>query len=169
LLPRVAQLPLVGDVVTPLFLGSRWVLRKRMEDTYRRSGRTVDEHTFAARHHLLATAATHRAMLRTIRRWNANRITREAHLIRKRTLILWGEDDRHIPLRDGVRLREAIAGARLIVFRNCGHLPPVEQPERFADVVTKFCQEEEARSESPPAKLKRKKESKAPDVVDAGG
>ncbi|HEY6047236.1 MAG TPA: alpha/beta hydrolase [Pyrinomonadaceae bacterium] len=165
LVPRIAQLPLVGDVVTPLFLGSRWVLRKRMEDTYRRSGRPLDEHKLAARHHLLATAASQRAMLRTIRRWNANRISREAHLIRKRTLILWGEDDRHIPLSDGVRLREAIAGARLIVFRDCGHLPPVEQPERFVKVVTQFCQEEEARNDAP---IKLKPRSEPPAVADAG-
>src|SRR6185436_6489307 len=117
LLPRIAQLPLVGDVVTPLFLGSRWVLRKRMEDTYRRSGKPLDEHKLAARHHLLAAVDSPRVMFLLIRRWSANRITREAHLIHRPTLILWGEGDRHIPLSNGIRLREAIAGARLIVSR----------------------------------------------------
>ncbi len=139
LLPRVAQLPVLGDVVTPLFLGSRWVLRKRMQDIYRRSGKPMDERKLAARHHLLSAADSHRAMLRTIRRWHANRITRDAHLIRRPTLILWGEYDRHIPLSDGVRLREAINGSRLIVFRNCGHLPQAEQPEKFVEVLTQFC------------------------------
>jgi pimeloyl-ACP methyl ester carboxylesterase len=182
LLPRVAQLPLLGDIVTPLFLGSRWVLRKRMEDTYRRSGRALDEHKLAARHHLLAAADSHRAMLRTIRRWNASRIAREAHLIHRPTLILWGEDDRHIPLTDGVFLREAIAGARLIVFRDCGHLPPVEHPEKFVEVVRQFCQTETADNASPPARFKRKTRKRSeppadrgpqagspPGVVDAGG
>ena len=165
LLPRVAQLPLVGDIVTPLFLGSRWVLRKRMEDTYRRSGKMLDERKLAARHHLLAAADSHRAMLRTIRRWNANRITREAHLIHRPTLILWGEDDRHIPLSDGVRLREAIPGARLIVFSKCGHLPPVEHPEKFVDVVTQFCQAEPQDKAQPPVKLNRKETSEPPAVA----
>jgi len=158
LLPRIAQLPLVGDVVTPLFLGSRYVLRKRMEDTYRRSGKPLDEHKLAARHHLLAAADSHRAMLRTIRRWSANRITREAHLIHRPTLILWGEGDRHIPLSDGIRLREAIAGARLIVFRNCGHLPPAEQPEKFVEVVAVFCAGDERQITAPESvEPKRKK------------
>jgi pimeloyl-ACP methyl ester carboxylesterase len=139
MLLRCARLPIIGDIVTPLFLGSRWVLRKRMEDTYRRSGKGLDERQLAARHHLLATANTQRAMLRTLRRWSATRIAREAHLIHRPTLILWGEDDRHIPLADGVRLREAIAGSRLIVFRDCGHLPPVECPDKFVNVVTEFC------------------------------
>jgi len=168
LLPRIAQLPLIGDVVTPLYLGSRFVLRKRMEDTYRRSGKIFDEHKLAARHHLLAAADSHRAMLRTMRRWSADRIASEAHLIHRPTLILWGEDDRHVPLSDGVRLREAIAGARLIVFRNCGHLPPAEQPEKFVDVVARFCQTDETlEKKSTPAKLKRKNKSEPPAV--AGG
>ena len=75
LLLRIATLPLIGDVVTPLYLGSRWVLRKRMEDTYRRNGKSFDEDKLTARHHLLATASAHRAMLRTMRRWDANRIS----------------------------------------------------------------------------------------------
>src|SRR5437870_10132693 len=57
---RILHLPIVGDIVTPLFLGSRWVLRKRIERMYRRLGVAVDEHKIAARHHVLATAATHR-------------------------------------------------------------------------------------------------------------
>lgn len=147
-LPRIGRLPLVGDVATPLFLGSRWVLRERMKSMYRRSGRMLDQRKFAARHHLLATANTHRAMLRTLRRWNASRIANEAHLIRRPTLILWGEVDEQIPLSDGVYLHEEIPGARLIVFRNCGHLPPVECPEKFVEIVVDFCSPEKIRSEA---------------------
>jgi pimeloyl-ACP methyl ester carboxylesterase len=150
LMLRIATLPLIGDIVTPLYLGSRWVLRKRMEDTYRRNGQAFDEHKLAARHHLLATANAHRAMLRTMRRWNANRIAREAELIRRPTLILWGDEDPHIPLSDGVGLREAIAGARLVVFRNCGHLPQVERPEEFVQIVDDFCSPEKTPVEETP-------------------
>src|SRR5947199_7262831 len=40
---RVSCLPIIGDIATPLFLGSRWILRKRMEDMYRRMGRAVND------------------------------------------------------------------------------------------------------------------------------
>jgi pimeloyl-ACP methyl ester carboxylesterase len=146
---RVARLPLVGDVVTPLYLGSRWVLRKRVEDMYRRTGLPVDERKLAARHHLLATANVHRAMVRSMRRWSAERISREANLIRVPTLIVWGEADSHLPLSDGVGLRDRIPGSRLIVFRNCGHLPPAEQPEKFVQVITQFCNNAELQSAKP--------------------
>src|SRR5215831_1143601 len=65
LLMRISRFPVVGDIVTPLFLGSRWVLRKRMQRMYRRLGKPNNESTVASRHHLLAVANTHRAMIRT--------------------------------------------------------------------------------------------------------
>jgi pimeloyl-ACP methyl ester carboxylesterase len=136
---RVSCLPVVGDVTTPLFLGSRWILRKRMEDMYRRIGRPINEKMVASRHHLLATSSTHRAMIRTARRWNATRIDREAALIRQPTLLVWGDQDDHIPLADALRLRDALPNARLVVFRHCGHLPPAENPDRFVEVLAEFC------------------------------
>ncbi len=138
LLLRLARVPFLGDIATPLFLGSRWILRKRTRDVYRRLGYPMDERKLAARHHLLQAANTHRAMIRTIRRWSADRIAREASLIRQPTLLVWGEEDTHIPIREAFRLRDAIPNSRLIVFRRCGHLPPTEYPEKFVEVVAEF-------------------------------
>jgi pimeloyl-ACP methyl ester carboxylesterase len=162
---RIACLPLIGDVVTPLYLGSRWVLRKRIQDMYRRTNTPIDEHKLAARHHLLATAGVHRAMVRSMRRWSAERISREANLIRVPTLLVWGEADSHVPLSDGVRLRDRIPGSRLIVFRNCGHLPPAEQPEKFVQALTQFCNSAEMQSPKP---LKFRRKTSAPPAI-AGG
>jgi pimeloyl-ACP methyl ester carboxylesterase len=136
---RVSSLPLIGDIATPLFLGSRWVLKKRMENMYRRMQKPINEKMVASRHHLLATANTHRAMIRTARAWSANRIEREASLIRQPTLIVWGDQDDHFPLDNAFRLRDAIPTAKLIVFRNCGHLPPAEYPQKFVEAVADFC------------------------------
>ena len=146
LLLRLSCLPIIGDIATPLFLGSRWILRKRMQDMYRRMGRPINEKMVASRHHLLATSNTHRAMIRTARRWSANRIQREASLIRPPTMLVWGDQDDHIPLADAFQLREAMPNAKLVVFRNCGHLPPAEYPEQFVEVVANFC---EVKSEPP--------------------
>lgn len=136
---RVSALPLIGDLATPLFLGSRWIVRKRMEDMYRRMGQPVNERMVASRHHLLETANVHRAMIRTARQWNANRIQREAALIRQPALLVWGDQDDHIPIENAERLRDTMPDARLFIFRDCGHLPPVEQPENFVKLVAEFC------------------------------
>ena len=54
------------------------------------------------------------------------------------TLVVWGSDDRLLPLPYGQAYADGIPGARLVVIDRCGHLPPIEQPERFADVVLAF-------------------------------
>src|SRR5713226_6206554 len=157
LLLRIVQLPVVGDIVTPLFLGSRWVLRKRMEEVYQRLRIPLEEHKVEARYHLLATADTHRAMIRTVRRWSANRIARDAHLIRQPTMLMLVEDDAHVPIKEGFRLRDEMPNARLVVFRNCGHLPPQEYPKGFVDIVSEFCK---AEKKTEPLKVRRRKTRK---------
>ena len=110
-----------------------------MQAMYRRMQKPINEKMVASRHHLLAAANTHRAMIRTARRWSANRIERDASLIHQPTLLVWGDDDTHIPIENAVRLRDAMPNAKLIVFRDCGHLPPAEQPEKFVELVAQFC------------------------------
>ena len=54
------------------------------------------------------------------------------------TLVLWGRQDGLVPLVYGERWRDRIAGARLEVIEDCGHLPPVERPAEFADAIGRF-------------------------------
>jgi pimeloyl-ACP methyl ester carboxylesterase len=138
-LMRVFGSPVFGDVVSPLLIGSRRLLRRRMKRVYDRHAWVLDERRVDARHLPLRAAGTQRALIRTVRGWEAERISRDAHLIRKPTLLLWGENDREIPLADGERLHQEIPGSRLIVFLNCGHLPHEEYPEAFTKVVADFC------------------------------
>ena len=137
-LMRVFGAPLVGDVVSPLLIGSRRLLRLRMKRVYDRHSWVLDERRVDARHQPLRASGTQRAMVRTVRRWNAEQISRDAHLIRQPTLLLWGENDIEIPLEDGERLHREIRGSRLIVFLNCGHLPHEEYPEAFTEIVRDF-------------------------------
>ena len=55
-----------------------------------------------------------------------------------RTLVVWGADDRLVPLAYGEAWARSIPGARLVTLDRCGHLPPLEQPERFAEVALGF-------------------------------
>ena len=138
-LMRVFSSPVFGDVVSPLLIGSRRLLRRRMKRVYDRHEWVLDERRVDARHLPLRASGTQRAIIRTVRGWDAERISREAHLIKQPTLLLWGENDSEIPLADGERLHEQIPGSRLIVFLNCGHIPHEEYPEEFTGVVADFC------------------------------
>jgi pimeloyl-ACP methyl ester carboxylesterase len=137
-LMRVFGSRLVGDVVTPLLVGSRRLLRLRMKRVYDRHSWVLDERRVDARHLPLRTAGAHRAIIRTVRRWDADRISRDAHLISQPTLLIWGDNDPEVPLRNGEHLNQEIDGSRLIVFRNCGHLPHEEYPIGFTEVVADF-------------------------------
>lgn len=139
LLMRLFGSPIIGDILSPLVVGSRRLLRMRMKRVYDRHAWELDERRVQARHLPLATRGTHRAIIRTVRRWDAERISREAHLLRQPTLIVWGDKDREVPLADGVRLQQEIRNSRLFVFRECGHLPHEEYPAEFTELVSKFC------------------------------
>lgn len=139
LLMRLFGSPLIGDILSPLLLSSRQLLKRRMKRVYDRHSWVLDDVRVEARHQPLRTAATHRAIIRTVRRWDADRIQREAHLITQPTLLVWGDNDAEVPLRFGQQLLNAIKGARMIIIQNCGHLPHEEFPQAFIEVVGGFC------------------------------
>lgn len=139
LLMRLFSSPIIGDILSPLLVGSRRLLRARMKGVYDRHEWVMDEKRVHARHLPLRTRGTHRAIIRTVRRWDADRVSRDAHLLAPPTLVLWGDNDREVPLQDGERLSQEIPHSRLIVFHECGHLPHEEYPEAFTKVVSEFC------------------------------
>jgi pimeloyl-ACP methyl ester carboxylesterase len=54
------------------------------------------------------------------------------------TLVVWGREDRIVPVECGEQYRRALPHATLTVLERCGHLPPIEQPEAFARLVLDF-------------------------------
>lgn len=138
---RLVRTPLVGDIVSPLLAGSRRLLRARMKRVYDRHQTSLDEFRVDARFLPLRAAGTHRAIIRTVRNWDAERIQREARLIKQPTLLIWGDNDPDVPLRDGEELQQQIESSRLLVFRDCGHHPQEEYPASFTEAVLDFCQQ----------------------------
>ena len=61
--------------------------------------------------------------------------------IKRPTLIVWGREDGLVPLAEGERFQKDIAGSKMVVFDQCGHVPPVEKPGEFNAVVIKFLTE----------------------------
>ena len=54
------------------------------------------------------------------------------------TLILWGAMDRLIPVDHAHRFNEDIAGSKLVIFDDVGHLPQQEDAARTVGVVRQF-------------------------------
>ena len=54
------------------------------------------------------------------------------------TMVIWGDQDRIIPIEHGYALRDAQPGCRLEVLGGVGHFPHVERPSAVADLIDDF-------------------------------
>ncbi len=57
------------------------------------------------------------------------------------TLIVWGEEDRLVPIRDASEFEWLILDARKIVYRDTGHMVMLERPDRFNADLRAFLEE----------------------------
>lgn len=57
------------------------------------------------------------------------------------TLVVWGDRDRIVPPSSADEFVRLIPNARKVVFEDCGHVPMIEQPERFNRLVEDFLDE----------------------------
>lgn len=54
------------------------------------------------------------------------------------TLLVWGDNDRVVPLKVGHRLERQLPDARLVILHRCGHMAPDEHPEKSLEITTEF-------------------------------
>jgi len=64
------------------------------------------------------------------------------------TMVVWGEKDMIIPVRDADTFVSLIDDARKVIFEDTGHVPMLERPRSFNDCLEQFLGAE-AHSESP--------------------
>jgi pimeloyl-ACP methyl ester carboxylesterase len=57
------------------------------------------------------------------------------------TLIVWGSDDRIVPIAGAYEYERLIPGARRVIFEDTGHVPMLERPARFNALLDEFFSE----------------------------
>lgn len=131
---KLARLPIVGDIGI-FFKPERWVRRKLFEAyadpamvTAERVKRTAELQRFPGNRE----AALQRA--RTQEPLDPAPLKR----LGVATLILWGAQDRWVPVADAFRFQNDIKGAKLQVFEKLGHDPMEEDPVATAAAVAAF-------------------------------
>jgi pimeloyl-ACP methyl ester carboxylesterase len=72
---------------------------------------------------------------------NAENISEKLKTISVPTLIVWGERDPVIPIKYADSFVSSIQDCRFYRMDNCGHVPYVDEPEKFAKLVTDFLRE----------------------------
>ena len=54
------------------------------------------------------------------------------------TLIVWGREDKIIPLENGVRLHQAIGNSQMVIIDRCGHSPQEDRPGEVIETIRQF-------------------------------
>ncbi len=68
-------------------------------------------------------------------------LKKRIHRIAAPTLLIWGEDDRLVPLAYAEEFARRLPRTRLEVVKGAGHAPQMEQPEHVAGLVQAFLNE----------------------------
>ncbi len=145
---KLASLSGIGEALTPFFLDSKMFHKMRMKETLAPANHhLITKDRIESVHRPLAARDAHHSVLATSRKWDACRIQDDAQYINQPTLIIWGEEDKVIPIENGERLFDSILNSRFVVFKDCGHVPPEENPELFVELVTEFCHDRKGRLE----------------------
>ena len=118
---------------------TRGQIRSSLESAYY-NDEQVTKRTVDAYYYALRTEGAMWAVLARIR--NPQNDTEEwqarIHELDLPTFIIWGANDTWIPPRNAIRFHKEIAGSRLLIFPECGHLPQEETPEAFFMAVLDF-------------------------------
>jgi len=138
----LARTPLVGDL---LFLATppRWALRKGIRGIVHDPA-TVDREQVEGYRGPLKSLRRRRAMIRAARQLDlaqAETIAARLRELTLPTLLIWGKEDRIIPVSQGSRMAGAIRGSRLVVLDGVGHLPPEESPEASLAPLLEFLED----------------------------
>jgi pimeloyl-ACP methyl ester carboxylesterase len=65
-------------------------------------------------------------------------LKKRIHRVKVPTLLVWGTSDGLVPLAYAHAFKDMIAGSRLAILEEAGHLPMLEQPEEFRRTVLDF-------------------------------
>jgi pimeloyl-ACP methyl ester carboxylesterase len=147
---KLASIPGIGEAITPFLADSKTFMKLRMRGTL-----APENHHMITQERVdsivrpLAAADAHHSLLATSRNWHANRIEQDAGLIDQPTLIIWGENDRVIPIANGYKLHELILHSRFVVLPGCGHVPQEEKSDVFSRLVADFCRDTKGRVNAP--------------------
>lgn len=132
---KIASNPLLKNLVGDLL--PRAVIRSSLENVYSDNNKVTD--ALVDQYFDLTTRQGNRdALGQRFVQTLPGKLAKRVSEIRQPTLIIWGRDDKLIPLAIGHRFESEISNSRLVVLDNLGHLPHEEGPQKTAEIVIDF-------------------------------
>ena len=122
--------------LTPSKPAARFVLRASYYDKTK-----ITEEQVKAYADPIASEGGRNGLLQTARQCipaNSEDLIAKLNRINVPTLILWGKEDRVIPIKVAELLNQDLPNSRLEVFEQCGHIPQEEKPEETIASISRF-------------------------------
>ena len=132
---KLAKTPIINNLLT--IITPRFMARASVENVYADKSKVTDE--IAERYFDLTLRTGNRRAL-------VDRMTQDIDTnnhqkikeIQQPTLVLWGDQDKLIPLNNATRFHEDLPNSKLAILRNVGHVPMEESPEESLVIVLDF-------------------------------
>lgn len=132
---RLARVPGLSGLltnVTPRFVVAQSV-RQVYADPRRVSDSLVNQYFDLARR-----AGNRAAFIRRMQRFAPDSAWRNIPTLRLPTLVIWGGQDRLIPVENAQRFHRDLPNDTLVIFPDAGHVPMEERPAETVRVVREF-------------------------------
>lgn len=130
---QIKPLALLLTRVTPRFL-----FKMNLKEVYGNPDNFTDTE-LDRYYYLLRRAGNREATMQRIQN-PGKEIQNILQTIQTPTLIMWGEQDRWIPVAQAHRLHEVLTNSKLVLFPKAGHIPMEEIPLHIADSTLSFLQ-----------------------------
>lgn len=148
---RLATLPVLGELFTyPTAPGTRMLWRKAFHDP----APFVSDELVARKLALARLPGAQSAFLKTLRDFvdvfgfrpeTVAALQAALPQIHAPCLVIWGENDRFVPPRHAQVLLQKLPEVDVQIWEQCGHVPQIEQAERFNAAATSFWHDVDAR------------------------
>ena len=136
---KMAKIRPIGEIF--MWLGGEWIARAGLQ------GGVIDKSRISegvVKRYYMPDGnpdKLNRSMLGTLRidyEKDLEFIEKNLKTIKKPTLILWGENDKFLPLYLGERIQKDIRGSKMEKIPDCGHFVQEDQPGRATKVILEF-------------------------------
>jgi pimeloyl-ACP methyl ester carboxylesterase len=78
------------------------------------------------------------ALTRLIRHREGDLTSEDLQAIDTESLLIWGREDKVVPLKIGERLHSDLRNSKLITLEKTGHLLPEEKPHHISEQIFQF-------------------------------
>jgi pimeloyl-ACP methyl ester carboxylesterase len=142
---QLFKLPFIPAIL--MGLNTNTVRKKNLLDYWIHRRRLLSDDTFEMLTRHQKIHGTTEALLTILRKDFFNTLEEEIRALSNvgiPILIVWGKEDKSVPLESGERMHEILTESRLEVIENAGHLANFDQSERFNELVIEFLRTNEA-------------------------